>query len=73
MQCGRGDALPRGYASWHQGKVLVMQPENILLTKNGEAKICDFGFATLVGDRKTLCGTYEYMAPEMIQNHTYGH
>jgi serine/threonine protein kinase len=50
-----------------------MQPENILLTKNGEAKICDFGFATLVGDRKTLCGTYEYMAPEMIQNHTYGH
>lgn len=51
---------------------IVTQPENILLTKNDEAKLCDFGFATICGDRKTLCGTYEYMAPEMIQNLTYG-
>jgi serine/threonine protein kinase len=27
----------------------IIQPENILLTKAGEPKICDFGFATLLG------------------------
>lgn len=36
-------------------------------------KLCDFGFAAIVGERKTLCGTYEYMAPEMVQNMTYDH
>jgi len=25
----------------------------------------------LLGERKTLCGTYEYMSPEMIQNKHY--
>lgn len=49
------------------------QPENILLTKKGDAKLCDFGFAAILGERKTVCGTYEYMAPEMIQNNTYDH
>ena len=37
---------------------LTIQPENILLTKKNEVKICDFGFATLVGDKMSVCGTY---------------
>lgn len=49
-----------------------MQPENVLLNKTtNEAKLCDFGFAAILGERKTLCGTYEYMSPEMIQNRPY--
>jgi serine/threonine protein kinase len=36
----------------------LIQPENILLTKKGDAKLCDFGFAAILGERKTLCGTY---------------
>ena len=43
----------------------------MLLTKNDEAKLCDFGFAAILGERKTLCGTYEYMSPEMIQNRPF--
>lgn len=52
--------------------IKLTQPENILLTKAGDAKLCDLGFATLISERKTLCGTYEYMAPEMIQHLPYG-
>lgn len=49
-----------------------IQPENVLLNKTtNEAKLCDFGFAAILGERKTLCGTYEYMSPEMIQNRPY--
>lgn len=48
------------------------QPENILLTKNGLAKLCDFGFAAETDSpRKTLCGTYEYMSPEMAMGEPY--
>jgi serine/threonine protein kinase len=31
----------------------------VLLNKTtNEAKLCDFGFAAILGERKTLCGTY---------------
>ncbi len=41
------------------------------MTGKNHAKLCDFGFAAILGERKTLCGTYEYMSPEMIQNKPY--
>lgn len=46
-----------------------IKPENILLDSKGDIKLCDFGWAQVFEAdhlRKSLCGTYEYMAPELI-------
>ena len=39
----------KNYAQGYQGKDHLIQPENILLTKHNEAKLCDFGFAAILG------------------------
>ncbi|XP_025602994.2 cAMP-dependent protein kinase catalytic subunit alpha-like [Athalia rosae] len=50
-----------------------LKPENILIEKNGYLKITDFGFCKLVEGRTwTLCGTPEYLAPEIILSKGYG-
>jgi len=47
-----------------------LKPENILIDADGHLKLVDFGFAKKVGNRETytLCGTPEYLAPEVIRN-----
>lgn len=45
-----------------------MKPENILLGLDGHVKLSDMGFAKKIDDGKTfsVCGTPEYLAPEII-------
>ena len=51
-----------------------LKPENILINKNGYLKLTDFGFAKYLNNEKTytLCGTPEYLAPEIILNKGHG-
>lgn len=49
---------------------------NILLTEKNQVKIIDFGLAVqltdLTEERETLCGTPNYISPEVILNQPYG-
>ncbi|RYP27097.1 hypothetical protein DL767_007794 [Monosporascus sp. MG133] len=49
-----------------------LKPENLLLDRHGHLKITDFGFAKKVPDKTwTLCGTPDYLAPEVVSNKGY--
>ncbi|XP_032074503.1 aurora kinase C-like [Thamnophis elegans] len=59
----------------HARKVIHrdIKPENLLLGLRGELKLADFGWSvhTLSQRRTTLCGTPDYLAPEMIEGHPH--
>merc|ERR1712085_247496 len=50
-----------------------LKPENVLLGRDGYLKLTDFGFAKQIEYRTyTLCGTPEYIAPEVLLNKGHG-
>jgi len=52
-----------------------IKPENLLLGIHGEVKIADFGWSVHAPSsrRKTLCGTPDYLSPEMIKGKEHNH
>eukprot|EP00602_Paraphysomonas_sp_CaronLab_P010418 CAMPEP_0185025144 /NCGR_PEP_ID=MMETSP1103-20130426/8214_1 /TAXON_ID=36769 /ORGANISM="Paraphysomonas bandaiensis, Strain Caron Lab Isolate" /LENGTH=758 /DNA_ID=CAMNT_0027558279 /DNA_START=58 /DNA_END=2331 /DNA_ORIENTATION=+ len=82
IHTARHDGVPSSQAKFYGAGVLLglsylhskdiayrdMKPENCLVDKDGYPKIVDFGFAKVIRNCKTytLCGTPEYLAPEIV-------
>jgi protein kinase A len=51
-----------------------LKPENLLISSDGYLKLTDFGFAKILNEGRTftICGTPEYIAPEIILNQGHG-
>eukprot|EP00731_Ephydatia_muelleri_P026981 Em0018g1081a len=56
----------------HSKKVIHrdIKPENLLVSLKGDLKIADFGWSVHAPSsrRSTLCGTLDYLPPEMVEN-----
>ena len=70
--------LLQGLNCLHKNKVIHrdLKPSNLLLDEKNELKIGDFGKIALMEDkdrRYTVCGTYNYMAPEIFENDRKGY
>jgi len=69
-----GMQISRGLAKAHEVGIIHrdIKPQNILVDKDGRARIVDFGLAKLKGDIKitqagSTLGTVSYMSPEQAQ------
>ncbi|KAK9931184.1 hypothetical protein M0R45_018473 [Rubus argutus] len=64
-------SLAQALAYCHQKHVIHrdIKPENLLLDHEGRLKIADFGWSVQSSSkRRTMCGTLDYLAPEMVEN-----
>ncbi|CAN6466463.1 unnamed protein product [Victoria cruziana] len=51
-----------------------IKPENILVDLQGQLKIADFGWSVhSKTKRQTMCGTLDYLPPEMVENRLHDH
>jgi serine/threonine protein kinase len=72
------ETLARAIAIAHERGIIHrdLKPANVLLTKDGQAKITDFGLAKLLGEKNrytvhgAILGTPSYMAPEQARGQT---
>lgn len=59
----------------HSKKVIHrdIKPENLLLGEHDILKVADFGWSVHAPNnkRKTLCGTLDYLPPEMVRREMY--
>ncbi|XP_057664371.1 aurora kinase B-like [Diorhabda carinulata] len=59
----------------HQNHVIHrdIKPENLLLTITGDVKLADFGWSVHAPslNRETMCGTLDYLPPEMVEGLSY--
>ncbi|CAK7345845.1 unnamed protein product [Dovyalis caffra] len=64
-------SLANALAYCHEKDVIHrdIKPENLLLDHEGRLKIADFGWSVQSRiKRHTMCGTLDYLAPEMVEN-----
>jgi len=72
-----GAQIGKAFEHLHSKNIIHrdLKPENILICPSGYCKLTDFGFAKITepGTRTyTLCGTPEYIAPEVLLNKGHG-
>lgn len=49
-----------------------LKPENILVNGDGHIKLADFNLVKYLDDKtRTICGTPEYIAPEVLMRKTH--
>jgi len=64
-------SLARALLYCHEKHVIHrdIKPENLLIGFKGELKIADFGWSVhTFSRRRTMCGTLDYLPPEMVEN-----
>ncbi|KAC9586113.1 hypothetical protein R6Q59_027140 [Mikania micrantha] len=64
-------SLTHALAYCHEKHVIHrdIKPENLLLDHEGRLKIADFGWSVQSKNKRhTMCGTLDYLAPEMVEN-----
>ncbi|KAI9312027.1 kinase-like domain-containing protein, partial [Dichotomocladium elegans] len=67
-----------GIQELHRWGILDLKPENVLIGADGHLVLTDFGLSKWTDDNgtrraNTICGTPEYLAPEVVCGYEYGY